>query len=84
MTAMVKNVGTGRMPVEVAAVRGERFSEASDSEPWRDARITITLGAGESATVTIPSTFEPQSVLVDPDARVLMLRREQAVHKLAG
>jgi ABC-type Na+ efflux pump permease subunit len=87
VSATVKNVGTGRMPVEVAAVRGERFLEEPEStggEDWRDARVTVTLGAGESATVTIPCGFEPERLLIDPDVRVLMLLREQAEYKVAG
>ncbi|MEM7356340.1 MAG: M1 family aminopeptidase, partial [Acidobacteriota bacterium] len=58
VTAVVQNFGSGRMPVEIAAVRGERFPEDSEDveqgEVWREARTTITLDAGESATVTIP------------------------------
>jgi len=85
VTATVTNHGTGRMPIEVAAVRGERFAEdPSDGEAYLESRVTLTLGAGESETVTIPCPFEPQSVIVDPDATVLMLKREKAVTELAG
>jgi hypothetical protein len=31
--------------------------------------------------VTIRSDFEPERIVVDPDVRVLQLRRERAVHK---
>ena len=44
----------------------------------------MTLGAGESETLTIPCPFEPQRVLVDPDATVLMLKRERSVGELSG
>lgn len=106
----VKNIGTGRMPVEIAAVRGERFPETdadSETEPrasvagdnvvsaagtstdesdpakaWHESRTTITLDAGESQEVVIRCPFEPERVLVDPDALVLQLRRKSAVAKL--
>lgn len=106
----VKNAGTGRMPVEIAAARGERFPDeeeeeadasergldtspgtvqaaaASEIEPkparrYEDARTTITLGAGESQEVVIRCEFEPEVVLVDPDALVLQLQRKLAVHR---
>jgi hypothetical protein len=79
----VKNAGTGRMPVEVAAVRGERF--AKDAKPkvrYQDERRTVVLGAGEEKTVAIFCPFEPQRVVVDPDVRILQLRRKAAVATL--
>ncbi len=85
VTATVTNQGTGRMPIEVAAVRGERFAEdASDDESYAESRVTVTLGAGESETVTIPCSFEPGRVIVDPDAAVLMLKRDRAVEEIPG
>lgn len=83
--ATVNNVGTGRMSVAVAAVRGERFPEEQNSEgaePWREVRELITLGAGESATVILTTDFEPERLMVDPDAEVLMLKRERAEKRL--
>jgi hypothetical protein len=82
VTATVRNAGTGRVPVEVAAVAGERYAEGEDAKPWKDARVTVTLGAGESTDVTIPCDFEPERVLVDPDVGVLMLERDKAVATL--
>ncbi|HYU35834.1 MAG TPA: M1 family aminopeptidase [Thermoanaerobaculia bacterium] len=80
----VKNAGTGRMPVVVAAVRGERFTD--DGKPkagYREARTPpVVLGAGEAKEVRIACPFEPERVLVDPDVRVLQLRRKNAVVKL--
>jgi hypothetical protein len=106
----VQNVGTGRMPVEIAAVRGERFPEADEDAPpsaqptvddanvvsaaepvssepdtekaWRESRTTITLGPGESQEVTVRCPFDPERVMVDPDALVLQLRRKLATVKL--
>lgn len=84
VTVKVKNAGTGRMPVEVAATRGERFTE--DGKPgkgYRDARSTVVLGAGEEKVVRIACPFEPESVVVDPDVQVLQLRRKAAVAGLS-
>jgi ABC-type transport system involved in multi-copper enzyme maturation permease subunit len=75
----IKNAGTGRMPVEVAAVRGERFAKKPG---YREARRTVVLGAGEEKTVEIPCAFRPEKVVVDPDVKVLQLRRKTAIAKL--
>jgi ABC-2 type transport system permease protein len=77
--ATIKNTGTADMPVEVAAVRGERFAkDASGDKAYRDARVTMTLGKDASLPVVIPCDFEPQKVVVDPDVRVLQLNRKKA------
>jgi ABC-2 type transport system permease protein len=84
-TARLQNVGTGRMPVEVAATRGKRFPKEGVKDPspdYRDARQTVTLGAKESSEISIRSDFEPDELIVDPDAKVLMLDRKAAVGKL--
>ena len=39
-------------------------------------------GAGESAQITIPCDFEPTTLLADPDALVLQLRRKAAIVRL--
>jgi ABC-2 type transport system permease protein len=79
----VKNDGTGRMPVEVAAVSGERFTDKGKLKPgYKDARRTVVLGAGEERAVEIPCSFRPEQVIVDPDVKVLQLRRKAAVAKL--
>ncbi len=83
VSATVTNHGTGRMPVEVAAIRGERFAEEDAAEEeYREARVSVTVDAGESREIRIPCEFEPRRLVVDPDARVLMLKREQAVRDL--
>jgi ABC-type transport system involved in multi-copper enzyme maturation permease subunit len=90
VTVTVRNNGTGRMPVEIAATAGERWNKAKDSAKaafetspeYRDARATVTLGAGESRTATIHCPFEPERVVIDPDVRVLQLQRKQAVATL--
>jgi ABC-type transport system involved in multi-copper enzyme maturation permease subunit len=83
VTATVRNVGTSTMPVEIAAVRGERFPhEKKHAERYADARSTITLAPKQSRTVTIACAFEPLKVVVDPDVTVLMLERQKAEVKL--
>ncbi len=77
VTGSLRNTGTGRMPVEIAAVAGERF----ESDDYREARAQLVLGAGEAAPFRIECDFEPALVLPDPDARVLQLRRKYAVHR---
>jgi ABC-type transport system involved in multi-copper enzyme maturation permease subunit len=83
VTVRVKNAGTGRMPVEVAATRGERFAKkGKPAAGYLDARRTVTLAAGEERAVEIPCSFQPERVVVDPDVRVFQLRRKAAVAKL--
>jgi ABC-2 type transport system permease protein len=74
-TARLQNVGTGVMPVEVAATSGERFGKKAD---YREARTVVTLVAGEEREVSIRCDFDPAQLVVDPDAKVLMLGRKAA------
>src|SRR6185295_4528398 len=83
VTLRIKNAGTGKMPVEVAAVRGERFAAKGGPNPgYREARQTVVLGAGEERTVAIACPFRPEKVIADPDVQVLQLRRKAAVADL--
>jgi hypothetical protein len=83
VTFRLQNAGTGTMPVEVAATRGERFAkDGSDSPSYQEARTTITLGKGEARDLVIMCPFEPERIIVDPDAKVLQLRRTSAAAKL--
>lgn len=91
VTATIKNIGTGIMPVEVAVTSGERWAKPGkgsremsyERDPdYRDARVTITLDAGESVPITVHCAFEPEEIVVDPDVRVLQLKRNQAVASL--
>ena len=89
VTVTVTNIGTGVMPVEVAATSGERWKKGDSTDAGirrrsrvQDARATVTLGAGESRTLTIHCAFDPEKVVVDPDVRVLQLKRKQAVANL--
>ena len=87
-TAEIENVGTGRMPLEVAALRGERFpadtsaTDAKKEEPYAAELVAITLGAREKRAITIRTAFKPEKVVVDPNVRVLQLRRPSAEAKL--
>jgi ABC-2 type transport system permease protein len=79
----VENQGTGEMPVEVAATRGERFNkDGSVSPEYKESRATIVLSKGGSKDVVIRCPFEPAQIVVDPDAKILQLRRESAAAKL--
>lgn len=94
IVATVRNRGTGTMPVEIAATSGDRWKKpaepargeaakpAGQDPAYREARTTVTLGAGESRTVTIRCAFDPDRVVVDPDVRVLQLQRKLAVATL--
>jgi hypothetical protein len=90
------NAGTSTMPVEVAASRGVRFPKqhgegappaggATDGtapgEAYLEARSSTVLGPGAASELTIVCSFEPEELVVDPDALVLQLERKQAVHR---
>jgi hypothetical protein len=71
------------MPVEIAATRGERFNkDGSPPSEYQEARATVVLGKSDSKAVVLHCPFEPARVVVDPDARVLQLRRKNAAEKL--
>ena len=88
VTFTIENVGTGTMPLEVAATSGERWQRSDDKSSYtqhpdyKDARTTVTLGAGESKALTIHCAFDPEKLVADPDVRVLQLKRKQAVASL--
>jgi hypothetical protein len=56
--------------------------EADEAVAYRDERTTVKLGPGDTRTITLETAFEPEQIVIDPDALVLMLNREQAVSKL--
>jgi ABC-2 type transport system permease protein len=83
VTARIENAGTGRMPVEVAAAQGRHFDDTGQVSPdYRDVRTTVVLGAGESKEIRLRCPFEPERVVVDPDAHVLQLQRPAATARL--
>ncbi len=83
-TARLENIGTGRMPVEVAVTQGER--SLNPAEPvkvtYRASGVTVVIGSKEIKEVRIRSPFKPARVVVDPDVKVLQLRRTLAENKL--
>ena len=49
VTARLTNIGTGRMPVEVAATTGDRFDDQAQLRPeYRDQRTHVTPGEGRA------------------------------------
>lgn len=78
VTVELRNAGTGRMPVQVAAIP----REGVQGDQPQNARSTVILGAGEEALVSIFCPFEPDRIVVDPDVEVLQLRRKAAVSRL--
>jgi len=83
--AVVRNVGNARMPVDIAVTRGERYANDTTPAPspgYRQAITRVTIGGNDSLVVTLRSPFEPEKVVVDPDVRVLMLRRKLAERKV--
>jgi hypothetical protein len=83
VTASVRNAGTGTVTVDVAAVRGKRFEDDGSVSPeWREERLSVRLGPGESKDLEWDCDFEPERLVVDPDAMVLQLLRKSAVADL--
>jgi ABC-2 type transport system permease protein len=82
VTATVRNDGTGVMPVELAAARGDRRDkEGKPAADYHDTRVTVTVPPGESRAVSIACPFEPDRVVVDPDVKVLQLNRNKALRR---
>jgi hypothetical protein len=72
------------MPLEICTAVNDRFADdvTNDVNPeYQDARTDVVLGADEEVEFKIESEFEPDRVLVDPDVKVLQLRRKRAVHE---
>jgi ABC-type transport system involved in multi-copper enzyme maturation permease subunit len=83
VTAKITNKGKATMPITIAAAKGERFDDKGVAKAdYKDARTALTLAAGETKDVTVRCDFDPDRVLVDPDAEVLQLRRKTALAKL--
>jgi aminopeptidase N len=83
VSVKVSNAGTGRMPVVVAAVKGERFDKEGKAKAgYREARTSVVLGPGEEKRVTLDCGFEPDRIVADPDVLVLQLKRKSALVEL--
>jgi hypothetical protein len=48
------------------------------SPDYHEARTTVVLGASEERALEILCSFEPEELVVDPDALVLQLERKKA------
>ncbi|MFO0827355.1 MAG: M1 family aminopeptidase [Phycisphaerales bacterium] len=84
--ATVQNVGTARVTVEIGVTNGkERWEKPKDpKDEYADARVSVTLGPGDSAPIEIRSAFEPARIVVDPDVHVLQIKRKQAEAKISA
>ncbi len=81
---VVRNVGSGSMPVEIAAERGRRFPRTDTKDPaqvFESRRTIVVLSAGESKEVQFSCGFEPDRIVIDPDVKVLQRGRQHAVHE---
>jgi hypothetical protein len=68
------------MLVEFAAVRGKRIrADGSEHPDYLEVRTTVTLDAVEWTVVKLTAGFRPDSLVVDPGAKDLRLRRKEAV-----
>lgn len=84
--AVVRNVGTATMPIDIAAVRGERFPDDTTkrSVAYSRSMTRLVLAPAKAGQVIVIETdFEPERVVIDPDVRVLQLRRASAERKVS-
>lgn len=80
-----ENIGSGTAEVEVAVQRGMRFYAAGEKAvAYREARIAVSLAAGERRDFAIETDFEPERLSFDPDALLLQANRDLAVRDLAS
>jgi hypothetical protein len=92
VTGKIRNDGTGKVEVEIAASIGQRYPAAKSLLPapaekkpaveYRDARTKVTVEAGKSVDFTIESPFVPDKVTFDPDLNLLLIGRDRAEKKL--
>ena len=81
MRGRLRNAGTGRLTVTVAATHGERFAKAP-KEPYRDARTEVLLDPAGEADFAIDADFDPDALVVDPDVMILQVGRKGATARL--
>ncbi len=76
----IVNRGTAETSVEIAAAKGERFLKDGKPNPeFKESRTRVKLSPKTPQNFSITSDFEPDRILVDPDAKVLQLNRKLAV-----
>lgn len=81
--ATVRNVGTGDVTVEVAALRPGPSVDALDGSGPAALR-SLRVGPGAAESFDWQLDFRPERLVVDPGVRVLQLNRERAVVELPG
>lgn len=69
----LKNIGTGAVNVDVAALQEKDKPEGGRS------LTALFVGPGESIPFELRTAFPPSQVVVDPDVRVLQIGRKRAV-----
>ncbi len=82
----IRNVGTGRATVQVAATAGERWSDEGDdrtrsvvAEGYREARTELYVDWAASVEFEIRVPFDPERIVADPDVLILQLNRNAAI-----
>ena len=82
VTGKIRNIGSAKMPVEIAAATGnERFIDGQLNPEYQDTRVTRIVDADESISFELTCEFDPGHVVVDPDALVLQLNRKNAEYE---
>jgi ABC-2 type transport system permease protein len=69
----VRNIGTGLMLLDIAALR------TKDKPDGKRALTTVAIEPGVSVPFTMRTDFEPVQVVADPEVKLLQIRRKQAV-----
>jgi hypothetical protein len=76
----VANAGTGAVRPTVAVTNG---ATRDKDEAYADSRAEVALAPGGTARVEIVTPWEPRSVVVDPDVRILQAKRKSAERAVA-
>ncbi len=76
--AQIKNVGNASMPVDIAAITGNKFKEP---DAYKESRTNLEIKAGSEQEILLLCDFEPQSLVIDPDVQVFQLQRNAATFR---
>jgi ABC-2 type transport system permease protein len=84
VSVRIYNAGTGDLPVEIAATRGNRFDDETGetSIEYREVRSVVEPGSESAQMATFFCPFKPEQVIVDPDFNSLQLNRHRAICKV--
>lgn len=84
VSGTLRNEGTGSHHVEIAATAGTRFADKKASQPssekpkvYQSSRTEVKIEQGKGVTFKIQVNFEPETVVVDPDQKLLFQGRER-------